>query len=79
MFLVSVNEAFGYTHQQTLESSYSLIQCMLSEYSYMWHERNSETDEDSEDFEWVDLPDFNDPSKTTRYKKYKDVGSKITT
>lgn len=75
--LVSVNEAFGYTHNQTLDSSYTLIQCMLSEYSYMWHERNQTDDKEDEDFEWVELPDFNDPSKTNRFKKYKDAGVRI--
>jgi len=82
MFLVNCNEAFGYTHEQTLDSSYSLLQCMLSEYSYMWNERNADTNTENgeiegKDFEWVELPDFNDPTKTNRYKKYKDVGGRI--
>lgn len=83
MFLINCNEAFGYTHEQTLDSSYALLQGMLSEYSYMWNERNTNSNTESngevegKDFEWVDLPDFNDPAKTNRFKKYKDVGERI--
>ena len=79
MFLVNVKEAFGYTHEQTLDSSYTTIQNMLTEYSYMLNERNlaSNSDANGDDFEWVDLPDFNDPTKTNRFKKYRDVGGKI--
>lgn len=82
MFLVNCNEAFGYTHEQTLDSSYSLLQCMLSEYSYMWNERNADSNTENgetegKDFEWVDLPNFDNPTKMDRYKKYKDVGGRI--
>ena len=79
-FLISANEAFGYTHDYTLDSSYSLIRAMLSEYSYMWNERNASSSDDGSgevegvDFEWVDLPDFDNPGQSKRYKKYKDVG-----
>lgn len=40
MFLVNVKEALGYTHEQTLDSSYALITGMLQEYAYMCNERN---------------------------------------
>lgn len=44
-------------------------------------ERNRSTDEDGqvegEDYEWVELPSFDDPSKTIRMKKYKDINGKI--
>ena len=40
MFLVNVKEALGYTHEQTLNSSYALITGMLQEYAYMCNERN---------------------------------------
>lgn len=73
MFLVHVNEAFGYTHEQTLESSFAIIKCMLEEYNYMWRDRNREADSNGE-FEWIELPDWDDPTKTKRVKKYKDVG-----
>ena len=48
----------------------------------MWNERNADTNTENgeiegKDFEWVELPDFNDPTKTNRYKKYKDVGGRI--
>jgi hypothetical protein len=52
---------------------------MLIEYGYMMHERNKAMEDDSEDehgdFEWVELPDWDDPTKTNRMKKYNDVGS----
>ena len=39
-------------------------------------ERNKITDEDGKvegrDYEWVELPSFDDPSKTIRIKKYND-------
>ena len=80
MFLVNVKEALGYTHEQTLDSSYALITGMLQEYAYMCNERNKllygdEEDED-EPFVWVELVDFT-TGKTKRYKKYKDAGSRI--
>lgn len=80
MFLVNVQEALGLDYEQTLDSSYSLIQSMLSEYSFLWNERNrnekSGEDEGGE-FEWVELPDWDNPSKTNRIKKYKDIGKFI--
>lgn len=84
-FLVNCNEAFGYTHQQTLESSYVTMQCLLAEYSYIWHERNenSTTGDSNEvegvDFVWVELPDWDNPAALKRFKKYKDVGGRIGT
>lgn len=80
MFLVNVQEALGLNYQKTLDSSFTLIQAMLQEYSYMWNERNREEktgkDEGGE-YEWIELPNWDDPSKTTRMKKYKDVGFAI--
>ena len=35
------------------------------------------TDEDGEDYEWVELPSFDDPTKTIRYKKYYDIAGKV--
>jgi len=78
MFLVNVNEALGLKTYETLDMSLSLIQSMLSEYSYMWKERNKEdTEDENGEFEWIELPDWNDPSKTIKMKKYADVGSFI--
>ena len=55
MFLVNVREAFGYTHEQTLNSSYALIMGMLQEYTYMCNERNrilyGDEDEDEDEDE----------------------------
>jgi hypothetical protein len=48
---------------------------MLQEYYFMWKERNKEdTEDENGEFEWVELPDWNDPTKTIRMKKYADVG-----
>lgn len=79
-FLVNVNEAFGYTHEHSLNSSYTLINAMLSENSYKWMERNRELkgEEQSDDFEWIELPDFDNPGKSIRVKKYKDLPSGYT-
>lgn len=66
----------GYTHQQTLDSSYVLIESMLQEYAYLCSERNrmirgeDDGDEDYGEYTWVELPDFA-TGGTRRYKKYK--------
>ena len=73
MFLVNVKEALGYTHEQTLDSSYALITGMLQEYAYMCNERNKLLygDEEDEDypFEWVELVNFT-TGKTKRLTVY---------
>lgn len=79
MFLVHVKEALGYSHEKTLDSSYALICGMLQEYAYLCNERNrllAGEDDDSDDFEWVEMIDFK-TGTTKRYKKYKNAGSKI--
>lgn len=53
---------------------------MLAEYNYIWIERNrnaTESTSEEEDFEWVELPDWDNPGQMKRFKKYKDVGWKI--
>ncbi len=80
MFLVNVQEALGLTYEQTLDSSFTLIRAMLAEYSFMWDERNKEEktgEDDGGEYEWIELPDWDDPSKTNRVKKYKDIGKFI--
>ena len=73
-----VKEALGLTFNQTLDSSYGLIETLLQEYSFVMRERNKTTDEDGKvegrDYEWVELPSFDDPSKTIRIKKYNGQG-----
>ena len=79
MFLVNVKEALGYTHEQTLNSSYALITGMLQEYAYMCNERNKALygeEDDEEEFEWVELVDFT-TSEARRYKKYNNAKNKI--
>lgn len=64
MFLVLCNEAFGYTHVETLDSSLSLILGMLREHGFLANERNkalySDDDGSGEDSggEWVEMIDF---------------------
>ena len=41
-----VKEALGLTFNQTLDSSYGLIETLLQEYSFVMRERNKITDED---------------------------------
>ena len=70
-----MKEALGYTHEQTLDTSYALIEGMLQEYAYMMKERNRRTkiDEDSdEDYTWVEVMDF-DTGKVKRIKRYKKI------
>ena len=44
-------------------------------------QRNKTTDEDGnvegQDYEWVELPSFDDPSKTVRIKKYNGIAGKV--
>ena len=62
---------------ETMESSYSLIEIMMQEYASVMKERNRTVDEDGEtegvDYEWVELPSFDDPTKTIRMKWYYDI------
>lgn len=63
MFLITCNEAFGYTHEQTLDSSLSVILAMLREHGYLVNERNkamlSEGDGAPDDTgEWTETIDF---------------------
>lgn len=75
-FLVVVHESLGLTYKQVLDSSYSLIEVMMQEYASIMKERNAMVDDDGiegVDYEWVELPSFDDPSKTIRMKKFTDV------
>lgn len=72
-FLVSVNEAFGYTHEQTLDCSLSLIMAMFREFNYMQIERSrysSGEDDLKEGEEWVTITDFatGQPKRVKRVK-----------
>ncbi len=40
MFLVLCNEAFGYTHERTLDSDLALVMSMLREHGYLVNETN---------------------------------------
>lgn len=76
-----MHEALGLTYNQALDSSYSLIEVMMQEYASIMKDRNRKTDEDGDvegvDYEWVELPSFDDPTKTVRMKKYQDIGGKV--
>ena len=72
-----MKEALGYTHEQTLGTSYALLEGMLQEYAYMMKERNrrtkpDENEEEHEDYEWVEVMDF-DTGKAKRIKRYKKI------
>ncbi|AVM53314.1 hypothetical protein C4H11_10570 [Bacteroides zoogleoformans] len=75
-----VHEALGLTYKETLESSFVLIEVMMQEYAYITKERNKACEKGSDedgDYEWVELPSFDNPNEMIRYKKYRDVGDKI--
>lgn len=79
-FLVIVHESLGLTYRETLDGSYSLIEAMMQEYAMIMRKRNAASDEDGVegvDYEWVELPSFDDPSKTIRMKKFYDIEGKI--
>ncbi len=78
MFLVNVQEAFGIHPNEVMDMSLSLVHSMLTEYGFMWRERNREETEGKDahgEYEWIELPDWDDPTKTNRVKMYHDVGS----
>lgn len=66
-FLVIAKEALGLTFNETLDSSYGLIEILLQEYSFVMRERNKTADKDGEvegkDYEWVELPNFDNPDE----------------
>lgn len=73
--LVLANEAFGYTHQQTLSSSYSMIMSMLKEYNFSMNQRNKTIngeEEINEGEEWTTVIDF-DTGQPKRIKKVKSI------
>ena len=49
----------------------------MQEYASVMKERNRTVDEDGEtegvDYEWVELPSFDDPTKTIRMKRHYDI------
>lgn len=74
MFLVLCNEAFGYTHEQTLNSSLVLLLAMLREHGYVVNERNKalypEENSDGDDSgDWAEVIDF----KTGQVKKVRKI------
>lgn len=68
MFLVACNEAFGYTHEQALDSSFVLLLAMLREHGFRINERNKilypdEEDTPSDFAEWMEVVDFDTGQK----------------
>nr|DAQ32603.1 MAG TPA: hypothetical protein [Caudoviricetes sp.] len=79
MLLVSCSEAFGYTHDQTLDSSLVLILAMLREHGYLVNERNKalypddeSSGSESESGEWVEVTDF-DTGQKKKVRKMKSI------
>lgn len=76
MFLVTCNESFGYTHEQTLDSGMSVILGMLQEHGYILNKRsmalkNPESGDEDLEGEWVEITDF----ETGNIKRVKKVYS----
>lgn len=79
MLLVTCNEAFGYIHDQVLDSSLVLILAMLREHGYLVNERNKTlysddetTGGESESGEWVEVIDF-DTGQKKKVRKMKSI------
>ena len=77
MFLVTCNEAFGYSHDQILDSSFVLLVGMLRERGYLMNRRAKDFHSDDEqpkeeEGEWVEIVDF-DTGKKKRVKKVSSV------
>ena len=76
MFLVTCNEVFGYSHFQTLESSFVLLVGMLKERGYLMIQRakdfHSEDMPNKEEGEWIEVIDF-DTGKKKKVRKMKSV------
>lgn len=76
--MVNVNEALGYTHDQTLESSFTLIEGLLQEYAYIRLNRNKKVpetggiDEEYGEYDWVQTIDF-DTGKPKKVKRFRMV------
>ena len=66
MFLVTCNEAFGYSHEQILDSSFVLLVGMLRRRVKDFHSEDTSIKE--EDGEWVEMVDF-DTGHVKRIKK----------
>lgn len=74
MFLVLCNEAFGYTYEQTLNSSLVLLLAMLREHGYVVNERNKalypeENSDEDDSGDWVEVIDF----ETGKVKKVRKI------
>jgi hypothetical protein len=75
MFLVICNESFGYTHSQTLDSSFILLLGMLQEHGYLINRRakdfhtNDTSEKKEEDGEWVEMIDFDTGQKKRVQKR----------
>lgn len=77
MFLVTCNEAFGYSHDRILNSSFVLLVGMLRERGYLMNRRakdfhSEEARPKEEEEEWVEFIDF-DTGKKKRVKKVSSV------
>lgn len=80
MLLVSCCEAFGYTHDRTLDSGLALILSMLQEHGYLLNERDKAlyrddegtTGNGTETGEWVEVMDF-DTGQKRRIRKMRSI------
>lgn len=76
MLLVIANEAFGYSHEQTLNMSFVLLLSMLRERRFINNERDRAYDRVNDDLkegeDWVEITDFQ-TGKKKRVKRVKSV------
>lgn len=72
MFLVTCNEAFGYSHDRILDSSFVLLVGMLRERGYLMNRRTKDfhaiDTPEEEKGEWIEIVDF-DTGQVKRVKK----------
>lgn len=73
-FLIRVYEALGLTYDKVLTCSFPAIEAMMQEYAYICNERNKAMKHGDEDGgEWIELPDWDNPTKMVRIRKVDDV------
>ena len=71
-FLVAANEAFGYTHEQTLDSELSIIMSMFREYGFMENKRSRAMSGEDTEAEYREVIDITTGEKK-RVKKVKSI------
>lgn len=71
--MIRVHEALGLTYDKILISSLPVIEAMMQEYAYICNERNKAMKKGDDDGEWIEMPDWDDPTKTVRIRRVNDI------